>query len=185
MKRSVVDVVPLTLPRANALVAALHRHHGPIPGGFAWFAVGAVVEAKIVGCAIAGRPTNRNNDDQQSCEVLRVATDGTPNACSALYGACARAAKAIGCRRILTYTLTTESGASLRGSGWVCTDEDVGKSWWTHGATRTPARERAHMGIHKQRWEVVFRDRVDVRQESQRDEGGQGLLFDADAGAML
>lgn len=153
-------LVPLTQPAANDVVKRLHRHHGPIPGGFAWFCVGAVVLDRIVGAAIAGRPTNRNNDDRQTCEVLRVATDGTPNACSALLGACARAARAIGCRRILTYTLTTETGASLRGAGWICTAENTGKSWWAHAGTRTPAISRKHMNISKARWELVFRDRV-------------------------
>ena len=114
----VISLVPLTLPRANDLVTTLHRHHAAIPGGFGWFCVGAVAQGLLVGCAIAGRPTNRNNDDGQTVEVLRVATDGTPNAPSALLGACCRAARAIGAARIITYTLDDESGASLRGAGW-------------------------------------------------------------------
>ncbi len=157
-----IDVVPTTQPKANAFVARLHRHHGALPGGFAWWCVAAVVDGRTVGVAIAGRPTNRNNDDGQTVEVLRVATDGTPNACSALLGACARAAKAIGARRIITYTLTSETGASLRGAGWVCECGDTGKSWWMHTGTRTPAREREHMSQSKARWGLVFRDGVNL-----------------------
>jgi hypothetical protein len=157
-----VDVVPTTQPKANAFVAKLHRHHAPIPGGFAWWCVAAIVDGTVRGVAIAGRPTNRNNDDGQTVEVLRVATDGTPNACSALLGACARAAKAIGARRVITYTLASESGASLRGAGWTCECEDTGKSWWTHAGTRTPAKEREHMGQSKARWGLVFRDAVSI-----------------------
>lgn len=158
-----VTIVPLTLPKANALVSTLHRHHAPIPGGFGWFCVGAVVEGELIGSAIAGRPTNRNNDDGQTVEVLRVATDGTPNAPSALLGACARAAKAVGAARIITYTLDSESGISLRGAGWRREADGI-ESWWTHpgknGDGRVPAVDRPHMGERKVRWGLAFRDPV-------------------------
>lgn len=36
-----VRVVPLTFPRANECVALWHRHHAPLPGGFAWYCLGA------------------------------------------------------------------------------------------------------------------------------------------------
>lgn len=160
--RETVTVVPVTLPVANAHVSRLHRHHAPMPPGFAWWCVAAVVSGKIVGVAIAGRPSNRNNDDGQTVEVLRVATDGTPNAPSSLLGACARAAKAIGARRILTYTLSSESGASLRGAGWVCECADTGRSFWDNANTRTPAVQREHMAQSKARWALTWRDRVDV-----------------------
>ncbi len=164
--RLAVDVVPTTLPKANALVAKWHRHHAPIPGGFGWWCVAAVVDGTVVGVAIAGRPTNRNNDDGQTVEVLRLATDGTPNACSALLGACARAAKAIGARRAITYTLSEESGASLRGAGWVCECEDTGRSWWTHEGTRPPAVKRDHMERTKARWSVVFRSALQISRDN-------------------
>lgn len=155
--RAHVSVVPLTLPVANRFIEHAHRHHGPLPGGFAWWAVGAVSDEILVGVALAGRPTNRNNDDGQTVEVQRVATDGTPNACSALYGACARAAKALGARRILTYTLDDESGASLRGAGWK-REEDGIESWWTHPGTRAPAVDRPHMQQTKTRWALTWRE---------------------------
>lgn len=125
-----------------------------------WFAIGAIASGRLVGAAIAGRPTNRNNDDRQTVEVLRVATDGTPNACSALLGACARAAREIGAARILTYTLTSETGASLRGAGWRLECEDTGKSWWTHAGTRTPAVARDHINVSKARWALSMRDPI-------------------------
>jgi len=157
-----LDVVPMTLPAANALVDQWHRHHAPIPGGFAWFCIGAVAAGRIVGVAICGRPTNRNNDNRQTVEVLRLATDGTPNACSALLAASAKAAKAIGAQRIITYTLTEESGASLRGAGWICESADTGRSWWTHGTTRPTAVDREHMQKSKSRWARVFRPPVEL-----------------------
>lgn len=154
-----VDVVPLTLPRANECVTAWHRHHSALPGGFAWFCVGAVVNGALVGAAIAGRPTNRNNDDGQTVEVLRIASNGAMNVCSALLGACARAARAIGARRVITYTLDDETGASLRGAGWQREADGI-TSWWTHAGARTPAVDRDHMRKQKVRWGLRFRDAV-------------------------
>lgn len=158
-----MDVVPLTLPRANRFIAQYHRHHGVLPGGFAWWACGAVANGRLVGVALAGRPTNRNNDDGQTVEVQRCATDGTPNACSALYGACARAARAIGSARIITYTLDSETGASLRGSGWVRESDGI-QSWWTHEGSRKGAVDRPHMRETKVRWAKHFRSPIAIEQ---------------------
>lgn len=161
-----LDVVPVTQPVANAYVEKWHRHHAAIPGGFAWFCLAAVARGVVVGVAICGRPTNRNNDNRQTVEVLRLATDGTPNACSALLGAAAKTAQAMGACRIITYTLTEESGSSLRGAGWACESEDTGRSWWTSGKTRPVAVDREHMSKSKSRWGKVFRDPVLVAHES-------------------
>lgn len=174
MAQSRVDIVPLTLPAANAVVTRLHRHHAAIPGGFSWFCCGAVVDGQLVGCAIAGRPTNRNNDDGQTVEVLRLASDGTANVCSALLGACARAAKAIGASRIITYTLSTESGISLRGAGWICEDADTGKSWWGHAGSRTPAVIREHLSVGKARWALHFRPVVEYGTEPRETASNDG-----------
>ncbi len=152
-----VEIIPTTLPKANALVTRLHRHHAALPGGFAWFCVAAVVDGEVCGAAIAGRPTNRNNDDGQTVEVLRVATNGAANTSSALLGACARAAKAIGAHRCITYTLDSESGASLRGAGWRREADGI-RSWWNHSGSRTPAVDREHMQTAKVRWAVHFKE---------------------------
>lgn len=82
-----------------------------------------------MGVAIVGRPVSRRLDDRLTLEVTRVATDGTPNACSALYGACARAAREMGYARIVTYTLAEEPGTSLRAAGWERDGESPGGSW--------------------------------------------------------
>ena len=89
-----------------------------------------VDEAGLVrGVATASRPVSRFLDDGSTLEVSRVATDGCPNACSALYGAIARAAKALGYTSAITYTLPSEGGASLRGAGWNCDGSTGGGSW--------------------------------------------------------
>jgi hypothetical protein len=136
-----------------------HRHHAPLPGGFAWYCLGAVSDQQVVAAAICGRPTNRNNDDGQTVEVLRLASDGTRNACSFLYGAAARVAREMGAAEIVTYTLESESGSSLRAAGWN-RDRDGIKSWWTHAGTRTPAVTREHHAELKVRWSLAFRERV-------------------------
>lgn len=120
-------LVPINLRDANAFVERWHRHHGPVRG--CKFVLAVSNGADIVGVAIVGRPTARMSDDGFTAEVVRLATDGTANACSMLYGAAWRAAKAIGYRRLITYTLPNEGGASLRGAGWVLIGERGGGSW--------------------------------------------------------
>lgn len=153
-------VVPLTLPQANRCVEAWHRHHAPLPGGFAWYCIGAVDERQLVAAAICGRPTNRNNDDGFTVELIRLASNGTANAPSFLLGAAARVANAIGASQIVTYTLTSEGGSSLRAAGWN-RDKDGIQSWWTHNGSRTPAVDRPHMREAKVRWSIKFRDPIE------------------------
>lgn len=118
---------PLDLDEANNLVRELHRHHLPVVGHK--FSLGAVDDGCLVGCVIVGRPVSRMRDDGWTLEVTRLATDSTKNACSFLYGAAARACFALGYRRIGTYTLPQEGGASLRGAGWKLIGERGGGSW--------------------------------------------------------
>lgn len=128
---------PVTLRQANAFVADHHRHHGSVRGHK--FAIGVADDRGVLrGVAVTGRPVARLLDDGTHLEVLGVATDGTPNACSLLYGAVARAGASIGYRRadILTYTLATEPGTSLRAAGWVPIAHTRAQSW------DRPARRR-------------------------------------------
>ena len=111
-----MDIVPLTLAQANALVESIHRHHKKATGHR--FSLGCEVGGKLVGAAIVGRPVARGHEQYAECEVSRLVTDGTPNACSRLYGACRRVAKEMGFRRIITYILDSEPGTSLKASGW-------------------------------------------------------------------
>lgn len=124
---SSLQVVPITLDEANAFVREYHRHHAPVPG--AKFCVAVSTPTAIVGVAIVGRPVSRMLDDGWTLEVNRTCTDGTKNANSMLYGACRRAAFALGYRKLITYTLPSESGASLRAAGWKCLGEAGGGNW--------------------------------------------------------
>lgn len=118
---------PCELAEANAFVELHHRHHKPVIGHK--FSLMAGVDDKTVGVAIVGRPVARGRDDGITLEVTRLCTDGTKNACSFLYGACARAAFALGYKRIGTYILASESGASLKACGWRLLSEVRGRSW--------------------------------------------------------
>lgn len=122
-----LKVVPLTLKQANECVAALHRHHKPVVGHR--FSVGAELNSVLVGAAIVGRPVARKINQYRVAEVTRLVTDGTPNACSLLYSACARAAKAMGFEYIQTYILQSEPGTSLKASGWHLDGTTPGGDW--------------------------------------------------------
>lgn len=122
-----LSTVPLQLDEANAFVARWHRHHRPVVGHK--FSIGAVRNDQICGVVIVGRPVSRRLDNGSTLEVTRLCTDGTRNACSYLYGAAARAAFALGYRRIGTYILKSEPGTSLVAAGWRLIGETGGKSW--------------------------------------------------------
>lgn len=93
--------VPLTRDEANAFIVAHHRHHGRVTGHR--FIVGAERDGVLVGCAVAGRAVARALDQKRTVEINRVATDGTRNTCSLLYGTCARVARDLGFRCCFTY----------------------------------------------------------------------------------
>ena len=83
----------------------------------------------MVGVVIVGRPVSRFLDDGYTLEVNRLCTLGVKNACSILYAAAARAARAMGYRKIITYILQSESGGSLKAAGWNCAGLAGGKEW--------------------------------------------------------
>ena len=125
--RGKITAAPIAFEDAAAFVREQHRHHTP-PQGHK-FSIAAMLGDKLVGVVIVGRPVARRRDDGVTLEVTRLCTDGTPNACSFLYGAAARAAFALGYRRIGTYILKREPGTSLTAAGWKLIAETPGKSW--------------------------------------------------------
>lgn len=122
-----LQAIPMDLEGANEFVSRHHRHHTPVVGHK--FSIGAALDAALVGVVIVGRPVSRRRDDGDTLEVTRLATDGTKNACSFLYGAAARAAFALGFRRIGTYIRADEPGTSLNAAGWRMIGETPGRSW--------------------------------------------------------
>lgn len=117
---------PIGYKEACEFIDRLHRHHRP-PQGHK-FSIGADDGSGLVGVVCVGRPVARKADNGWTAEVTRLCTDGSENACSLLYGAAARAAKAMGYRKIITYILGSETGASLRASGWTLNGTTPGRS---------------------------------------------------------
>jgi len=141
---------PVTLAEANAFIKRHHRHHKPVPG--CKFAI-AVAEANdIVGVALVGRPVARHYDDSWTLEVNRTCTNGHKNVNSMLYGAAWRAAKAMGYRRLITYTRSDEGGSSLRAAGWRVVAERPARSW--QEASKSRPRIDATEPYQRTLWEV-------------------------------
>jgi hypothetical protein len=144
-------LVPTTLRSANAYIAEHHRHHRPARG---CISVVAVAEgSRRCGVAVIGRPLARMLQDGFTAEVTRCCTDGTPNACSMLYRAAWRSAKALGYRRLVTYTLPEEGGASLRAAGFTVVGEAGGGRW--HRPRCGRVRADRHPTERKLRWEIL------------------------------
>ena len=110
---------PISLADAKAFTDAYHRHNVGSKGHK--FSIGLEKDGELIGTATVGRPIARMLDDGYTAEVTRVCIKPNVdhrNANSMLYGACVRAAKAMGYEKVITYTLVTESGSSLKASGF-------------------------------------------------------------------
>lgn len=123
-----LELRPCSFQMARDFVAENHRHNKP-PAGHK-FSLACFDGDKLCGVAMVGRPVGRYLDDEVTLEVNPLCTDGTRNACSFLYGAACRAAKALGYKRIITYTRESEPGTSLLASNWIC-DGPAGGTHWT------------------------------------------------------
>ncbi len=122
-----LHIVPIKQDESNEFIRMYHRHHKPVVGSI--FQIACAIEDKIVGVVIVGRPVSRRLDNGYTLEVNRLCTDGTKNACSMLYSAAWRAAKALGWTRLITYILSSENGSSLYASNWKLIGERGGGSW--------------------------------------------------------
>ena len=159
-----LELTPITLSEANGFVARLHRTHKPVVGQKFSIAVSVLQEddydggvitygkyGEVVGVIIVGRPVSRGLDNGWTVEALRCCTDGTKNACSMLYGAAWRASKAMGYRKLVTYTLPSEGGASLRAAGWRIVGETSGGNWNCKARPRIDTEHQQQ----KLRWEAA------------------------------
>lgn len=151
-----MEIRPATFRQACVFVSELHRHNKP-PQGHK-FSIALWDMSKQVGIAMAGRPIARHFDDGLTLEVNRTCTDGTPNANSMLYGAVARAAKAMGYRRVITYTQENESGSSLKAAGFIKVKELAPRKSWAESSvklkhTRDPV---GNGGVARILWEITF-----------------------------
>jgi len=139
---SAIELRPCTLAQAKAFVAEHHRHCAPARWGR--FAIAALSDDCLVGVAVVGNPVARGLADGLTAEVTRlcVSAEAPRNTCSRLYGACWRAWRAMGGRRLVTYTLVTETGAAVRGAGFKLVAQ-VRPSQWS-----TPSRPRSSHPVY-------------------------------------
>ena len=151
---------PITRAEARLFVARHHSHNCAPSSSI--FQIGAAIGDDLVGVVIGGVPLARALMDGYTVEITRVATNGYPNACSKLYAAAVRAARALGYRRCLTYTLESEPGTALRATGWVA-DLELRKhdprGWDAHPRQRGATRDLFGMNVPteaKRRWWVML-----------------------------
>ena len=143
-----LELAPISLADAREFVAYHHRHSEP-PRGHK-FSVAARKAGEVVAVVIVGRPVSRVCDDGKTLEIVRLCTrNGAANAASFLIGAAARASWAMGYKRLITYTLKREGGASLRAAGMTVVAEVKGRQW--HCESRPRRRREVEDRL---RWEL-------------------------------
>lgn len=144
-------LVPVSLAQANEHVAAWHRHNEPVVQAI--FRVGVADDQDVLrAVAIVENPKARGNADGGTVEITRLASDGTRNACSMLYGACARAAFALGYRRVITYIQADEPGSSVRAAGFRLVASRPARKGWN--APSRPRSDKTYRSVQRQLWEV-------------------------------
>jgi len=127
-------ITPINLDEANAFVSVHHRHHKPVVG--MKFCVAVSDGEQVHGVAIVGRPVARMSDNGYTLEVNRLCTDGTRNAVSKLKGAICKVGFGLGYTRIITYTLPSEGGSSMKAAGWTLVGLRGGGNWNTKSRPR-------------------------------------------------
>ena len=153
-----MNVVPLTLKVANDFVTEHHTHNKKVAG--CKFCIGVNIDNVLEAVAIVGRPVARKLDDGLTVEILRLCTKqkGIKNLCSLLYSRSWRLWKLMGGKRIITYTLESENGASLKASGFIKTGET---QTFKEGTGWTTRKNRVWQKIQSQkriRWEYLINE---------------------------
>ncbi|GAA6287386.1 hypothetical protein F200043G1_01590 [[Clostridium] innocuum] len=142
-----MKAVPIELKDANEFVLQLHRHHPPVYRDK--FRLACIADdGHMCGVIQAARPVSRHMDNGKTLEVVRCCTDGEHNACSFLYSRVARIAKEMGYKKIITYILDSETGASLKAAGWYKEADTYGHNW---NCPSRPRNTKAPV-CNKQRW---------------------------------
>lgn len=146
----IYHIIPLSLKEANSFISMFHRHNKKVTGGK--FALGCMKENELIGVAITGRPVARMLDNKFTLEIIRVCVkEDNPGACSMLYARCKRIGQMMGYTKVITYTLESESGSSLKAIGAKVEDQLKARDW------DTPSRHRRHQKVYEQtklRWNL-------------------------------
>lgn len=149
-----LELQPITLAEAKQFVNDYHRHN-VAPVGHK-YSIGLNDGEKVIGVAIIGRPIARHNDDGYTLEVLRLCVlEGYKDACSKLYAAAWRVARNLGYKKLITYTLVSEPGTSLKAAGW----KIIGQTQYKPKGWSTPSRPRVmpdkYPTEQKNIWEIT------------------------------
>ena len=146
-------LIPLKRKQAQKFINKFHRHHAAPVGDI--FRIGLACNNKLIGVIMVGRPVSRRVDDGLTVEVNRCCVlEGYKNGCSLLYGAAARIAKNLGYKKIVTYTLDFESGATMRAVGWQLDHEVRGQKW--DQPSRAREKKSRYQNVNKFRWSKIF-----------------------------
>lgn len=144
-----LDLQPVSYKEACLFIEEHHSHHLPPQG---WkFGIAVNDGKKIVGVITVGRPVARHLNDGYTLEVTRCCTDGTKHVASKLYATSWRAVRALGYKRLITYTLKKEKGTSLKAAGWKTIGETQGGSW----SRKNRPRIDKHPLQQKTIWEAI------------------------------
>ncbi len=133
-------IKPITFKNLCDYITLYHRHVKRPQG---WkFGIAIYEDNCLVGVACASRPVSRvlQESEPLTIEITRVCVDGTKNANSFAYGALCRAAKALGYKGVISYTLDIESWSSLKAAGFTIDGYTKGnRSWYTPSRNRSNA----------------------------------------------
>jgi hypothetical protein len=125
------QIVPLTLRIANDFVEKHHRHSARTSNDGGKFAIGLEVDGDLVGVAIVGRPVARLLQQPGTAELLRccVIPNAPTGSAKTLNSRCKRIWQLMGGTRLVTYTLLSERGGSLLGTGFAPEASVPGRRW--------------------------------------------------------
>ena len=149
-----MKIAPCSIKAARRFVGQEHRHNLPPQGGL--FASQLLDNGETRGVAIVGRPVAAALDDGFTAEITRCCTDGIKNGCSMLYGAAVRACRALGFVTVITYTLETENGASLKASNWQIDEKVKGQQFWKNRYETDLFGNQRRPTENKIRWKITL-----------------------------
>ena len=158
-----ITAKPITIKAANEFIKTFHRHHRPTIRNCGRWAIAAMnINNEMVGVVIAGNPVSATYMDGYTIELTRlcVKEPAPKGTCSFLLSKCCAIWKTMGGKKAITYTLESESGASLKGAGWRLSGIVKPHKRWTN-KSKLDGVERTHLEIYeltKNRWEKEFKE---------------------------
>jgi hypothetical protein len=168
--KNMLIILPISFATAKEYITNFHRHH-KAPQGHK-FSIGCYDNNRLCGVASVGRPVNRHMDDKLTAEIIRVCSDGTPNVCSKLYGACIQTSKGMGYRRVITYILESEHGSSVRASNMKFSHVTQGGKWV--GKLKSGnMRKNEHPIEKKSCYMIIFNDYEKIKNIIEMEEGDE------------